>query len=249
MNTSNNTVLITGGSAGIGFEIAKLFSEKGNTVIITGRDKDRLQSAAAKLKNTTAISMDVTSEADVNQLTERMRKDFPSLNVLINNAGSAYVYELQDHEGATDKAIGEMNTNYFSIVRLNEQLLPVLQQQAQAAVVNVSSIVAFVPVHSLPTYSASKAALHTYTQLLRYANTDSALEVYELMPPLVNTDFSKAIGGENGIPPAVVAQDLLTAMEHGQYEIHVGGTADMFQAFLSDPAKAFGMMNPPKTLA
>jgi uncharacterized oxidoreductase len=250
MNTSNNTVLITGGSAGIGFAIAKALSEKGNNVIITGRNQERLNAAAAKLNNVTAIACDVTNEEDVRTLTSRIELEFPQLNVLINNAGEAYAYQLNDHIGATEKAIREMNTNFFSILNLNEKLLPLLSRQTKAAIVNVSSIVAFVPAHNIPTYSASKAALHSYTLSLRYAlahNTN--LEVYELMPPLVNTDFSKDIGGENGIDPAVVADDLLKAFEQKQFEIHVGGTADLFNLYLSAPEKAFEVLNPAKVLA
>jgi uncharacterized oxidoreductase len=251
METSNNTVLITGGSAGIGFEIAKLFVEKGNQVIITGRNEERLHEAATKLGKVTAIAADVTNDHDLEQLTDRIKRDFPSLNMVINNAGMAYVHELTDHNGATEKAKSEMNTNYFSIVNLNEKLLPILSKQSKAAIVNVSSIVAFVPVRTLPTYSATKAALHSYTQILRYSlSQNSNIEVYELMPPLVNTDFSKEIGGaEHGIPPAVVAQDLLKALEESRYEIHVAGTADMYKLFRAEPEQAFEVFNPQKVVA
>jgi uncharacterized oxidoreductase len=249
MNTSNNTVLITGGSAGIGFAIARLLSGKGNHVIITGRNQERLNAAAAQLTNVTAIACDITNEEDVRNLVARIELEFPQLNILINNAGEAYVHQLNDHTGITAKAIREMNTNYFSILNLNEKLLPVLSRQDKAAIVNVSSIVAFVPGHTLPTYSASKAALHSYTLSLRYAlSQNTGIEVYELMPPLVNTEFSKEIGGENGIDPAVVAHDLVRALEQKQFEIHVGGTADLFNLYLSAPEKAFEMLNPVKSL-
>jgi uncharacterized oxidoreductase len=250
MKTSNNTVLITGGSAGIGFEIAKLFSENGNHVIITGRNKERLEAAAARLTNVTAIPFDVTSSDDIDQLVARVQQDFPALNVLINNAGAASYYNLSQFEGTTAKAFDEMNTNYLSIVHLNEKLLPLLARQQEAAVVNVSSIVAFVPGHSLPTYSASKAALHAYTQVLRYSLAqDTNVKVFELMPPLVNTGFSKEIGGENGIAPSVVAQDLFDAFEQDKYEVQVGGTKDLFQLYLSSPEKAFEVLNPQRSLA
>ena len=249
MNTSNNTVLITGGSAGIGFAIAKLLSEKGNHVIITGRNRERLNAAAAKLSNVTAIACDVTNEEDVRALITRIELEFPQLNILINNAGEAYAHQLNDHNGATEKAMREMNTNFFSILSLNEKLLPLLSRQDSAAIVNVSSIVAFVPGHTLPTYSATKAALHSYTLSLRYALAqNTGIEVYELMPPLVNTELSKEIGGENGIDPSVVANDLFQAFEQKQFEIQVGDTANLFQLYLSAPEKAFEVMNPVKSL-
>lgn len=250
MNTSNNTVLITGGSAGIGFAIAKLLSEKGNHVIITGRNRERLNAAAAKLSNVTAIACDVTNGEDVRALITRIELEFPQLNILVNNAGEAYAHQLNDHNGATEKAMREMNTNFFSILNLNEKLLPLLSRQDSAAIVNVSSIVAFVPGHTLPTYSATKAALHSYTLSLRYALAqNTGIEVYELMPPLVNTELSKEIGGENGIDPSVVANDLLQAFEQKQFEIQVGDTANLFQLYLSAPEKAFEALNPVKSLA
>jgi uncharacterized oxidoreductase len=122
--------------------------------------------------------------------------------------------------------------------------LPVLRSQDEAAIVNVSSILAYVPASDIPTYSASKAALHSYTQSLRFAlERTTAVKVFELMPPLVNTDFSKDIGGENGIHPNVVAQDLINAFENDEYEIRVGNTAHVYQLSLSSPAEAFNMIN------
>ncbi|HEY0177840.1 MAG TPA: SDR family NAD(P)-dependent oxidoreductase, partial [Pedobacter sp.] len=191
MNVNKNTVLISGGSAGIGFEIAKLLTEKGNHVIITGRDQSRLDTAAAKLTNVTAILFDVTKEEDVDQLVNRIHADFPDLNILINNAGNAYIYDLISGAKAWEKADEEIQTNYISLVRLTEKLLPQLRQQESAAVVNVSSIVVFAPGLNIPTYSVSKAAVHSYTRILRLALRETGVKVFELMPPLVNTEFSK----------------------------------------------------------
>jgi uncharacterized oxidoreductase len=241
MKTTNNTILITGGSAGIGLEIAKLFSEKDNQVIITGRNQQRLDEATSILKNATAIASDVSKEEDVSELVEKLRTEFPKLNVVINNAGSAFLYNLSNSTDAFERASEEILTNYLSIIRLNERLLPILKSQEEAAIVNVSSIVAFVP-GSLATYSASKAALHSYTQSLRIALEDTAIKVFELMPPLVDTQFSAPIGGANGISPTAVAKDLLEALEDDKYEIRVGQTEDLYQLFLSSPAKALDFL-------
>lgn len=243
MKTTNNTILITGGSAGIGFETAKLLSEKGNHVIITGRDAERLKQAASRLQNVTALVSDVSKEADVKALVAKLNTEFPGLSMVINNAGHALLYDIAE-EGINgfEKAADEMHTNYLSVIRLNELLLPLLKKQAEAAIVNVSSIVALVP-GSLAGYSASKAALHSYTQSLRFALEETAVKVFELMPPLVNTNFSQAIGGANGIPPSEVANDFLNALESNTYEIHVGNTAHLFKLFLSSPADAFNQMN------
>lgn len=249
MKSSQNTVLITGGSAGIGFEIAKLLSENSNHVIITGRNQDRLNKAAAGLNNVTAIVSDVTKEEEVNHLVERLNAEFPKLNMLINNAGHALLYDLvTTNANAFEKAGEEMFTNYLSVIRLTEKLLPLLKRQPEAVVVNVSSIVAFVP-GSLAGYSASKAALHSYTNSLRIALEEvSAVKVFELMPPLVNTEFSKPIGGEYGISPRIVAEEFYKALQNDNYEIHVGQTADMYRLFLSSPSEALKAMNSQRRL-
>lgn len=244
MKTTNNTILITGGSAGIGFEIAKSLIEQGNEVIIVGRDQNRLDEAAQKLGKVTAIKADVSNAADVELLVAQLKQDFPQLNIIINNAGSAFYYNLNDDApNAFENASTEILTNYLSIVRLNQLLLPVLRTQAEAAIVNVSSIVAYVPGASIPTYAASKAALHSYSTSLRLTLANTPVKVFELLPPLVNTAFSAEIGGENGIPPSVVADDLLNGLANNEFEIRVGDTAKIYELFLSSPSEALNAMN------
>ncbi|UOQ67987.1 SDR family oxidoreductase [Hymenobacter volaticus] len=244
MDISNKTVLVTGGGSGIGLAIAKLLIEKGNRVIITGRSEARLQQAAAQLPGAAAIACDVTDEAAVTKLVQQVQAAFGELSVLINNAGQASAYQLAAGADAFAKAETEISTNYLAVVRLTEQLLPVLSQQPEAAIVNVSSIVAFAPSVAVPTYSASKAALHSYTQALRHTLAKTTdIRVFELMPPLVNTDFSQDIGGENGIPPLEVAEALIAGLAEEEYEIHVGQTAQFYQFHHSSPAEAFAMMN------
>jgi uncharacterized oxidoreductase len=243
MKTTNNTVLITGGSAGIGLEIARLFATAGNRVIITGRDKERLDNALSQLPNTTGILGDISSKEDTEALVVRLKKDFPDLNIVVNNAGRAHLYNLANSSNAYDLAADEMLTNYLAIIRLNEQLLPLLSAQPTAAIVNVSSVVAFVP-GTLPTYSASKAALHSYTQSLRLSLEHTGnIKVFELMPPLVNTELSQIIGGSKGIAPSVVAQDLIDAIEKDHYEIHVGNTQHIYELNRKSPEEAMKLMN------
>lgn len=244
MKTSQNTILIVGGSAGIGLEIAKQFSALNNHVIITGRNQNRLDSAVSQLHNVTAIQSDVSNAAEVNALVHRIKTDFPNLNLVINNAGHAAVYNLADETiDAYKNAEDEMMTNYLSIIRLNQKLLPLLKNQQEAAIVNVSSVVAFAPGIYLPTYAASKAALHSYTTSLRLTLSDTSVKVFELMPPLVDTEFSKAIGGANGIKPAAVAEALLHALTNDEYEIHVGDTAKIYALYLASPESALQAMN------
>jgi len=247
MKTTNNTVLITGGSAGIGLEIAKLLSENGNKVIITGRNEARLQQAASQLKNVSTIVSDVSNAEDVEKLVSQIKSEFPDLNMVINNAGRALVYDItEENVNAFEKAEDEMLTNYLSIIRLNEKLLPILKTNENPTIVNVSSVVAFVP-GALATYSASKAALHSYTRYLRLALKDANVNVFELMPPLVDTEFSAPIGGKNGVPASFVAEQLIAGLEQDNYEIRVGQTEDIYRLYLSSPEDALLAMNQSRT--
>jgi len=244
MNINNKTVLITGGGSGIGFEIAKQLVAKNNTVIITGRTEDKLKKASDTLPGLHYIAADVTKTEDIARLKDHLQTQFGKLDILINNAGNAFYYDLNEVTDLAAKALEELQTNYLSIISLNEQLLPLLKAQSEAAIVNVSSIVAFVPSSSIVTYSASKAALHSYTQSLRYAlGKIGNVKVFELMPPLVDTEFSSAIGGSNGIPPSEVADSLLNAFENDVYEIHTGNTAYVYGLTRTAPEEAFNVLN------
>ncbi|GAB3978031.1 SDR family oxidoreductase [Spirosoma terrae] len=244
MKTTGNTVLITGGSAGIGLEIAKLLSTNGNQVIITGRNQSRLDTALSQVPNAVGFVSDVSDAADVESLVATLKSEFPTLNMVINNAGRALLHNLLADRNGFDVAEDEMRTNYLSIIRLNQLLLPQLMAQAEAAIVNVSSIVAIVP-GSLSTYSASKAALHSYTHSLRIALTkaSSNVKVYELMPPLVDTEFSAPIGGKNGISAAKVAADLLDGLKNDTFEIRVGNTQFIYDLYRKSPEEALMAMN------
>jgi uncharacterized oxidoreductase len=224
MKTSSNTVFISGGSAGIGLAIAKKLSAAGNKVIINGRSEERLQNALKELDNAVAIQGDLSIEADRIRIASELAAQHPELNLIINNAGAAFINDLNDSSNnAAEKASQEMNTNYISVIHFTSLVLPQLLQQHEAAIVNVSSIAAFRSSKYLPTYSASKAALHSYTQGLRdtFAENEK-LHVYEVYPPLVNTEFSAEIGGANGIPASEVADEFFAALALNHFEVPVG---------------------------
>lgn len=225
MKTTENTIFISGGSAGIGLAIAQKFSALGNKVIINGRNTERLEKALAKLSNAVAIQGDLSVEADRIRIAEDLKANHPDVNMIINNAGAAFGYLLSETTNAHKKAEIEMNTNYLAIIHFTELMLPHLLTKDVAAIVNVSSLAVFGSHKFLPTYGATKAALHSYTVALRMTYEDTKnLQVYEIYPPLVNTAFSAEIGGENGIPPEEVADELLIALENNQFEVPVGET-------------------------
>lgn len=224
MKTTGNTIFISGGSAGIGLAFAKKLSAAGNKIIINGRNEERLQKALKELDNAIGIQGDLSVEADRIKIVKELREHYPELNIVINNAGAAYMNDLSDStNNAAEKAFQEINTNYLSVIDFTRLILPQLLQQQEAAVVNVTSVAVFRGNKYLPTYSASKAALHSYTQGLRDTfEENSNLNIFEIYPPLVNTEFSAEIGGANGIPPSEVADELLLGLKNNQFDILVG---------------------------
>lgn len=229
MKTTGNTVFISGGSAGIGLAIAKKLHAEGNIIIINGRNEERLQNALKELGGATAIQGDLSLESDRLRIAEELKTNHPGLNIIINNAGAAFAYLLNETQNAHEKAAAEMNTNYFSIIHFTELLLPHLLQKAEAAVINISSISVFGSHKMLPTYGATKAALHSYTVALRQTYEEQEnIRIYEVYPPLVNTEFSAEIGGANGIPPSEVADELLAALEKNQFDVPVGDAKKFF---------------------
>lgn len=230
MKTTGNTIFISGGSAGIGLAIAKKLDAAGNKVIINGRNEERLQKALEELDQAVAIQGDLSVESDRIRIANDLKTNYPDVNIIINNAGAAFAYLLSETIGAHEKAAIEMNTNYFSVIHFTELLLPHLLQKAEAAVINISSIAVFGSHVMLPTYGATKAALHSYTTALRQTYQDQKkLQVYEVYPPLVDTEFSAEIGGANGIPASQVADELFLALEKNQFDVPVGDTKKFFQ--------------------
>lgn len=225
MKTSGNTVFITGGSAGIGLAIAKKLQAAGNKIIINGRNKERLQRALAELKDAEGIQGDLSVEADRRRIAEELKTYYPDVNIIVNNAGAAFGYLLSETTDAHEKALVEMNTNYIAVIHFTELLLPHLLKKSDSAVINISSIAVYGSHKFLPTYGATKAALHSYTVALRMTYEEQKnLQIYEVYPPMVNTEFSAEIGGANGIPASEVADELLVALEQNQFDVPVGET-------------------------
>ncbi len=243
MNITQKTVLITGAGSGIGYATAKRLSNEGNKVIIAGRNAAKIKKAGKEL-GLTAIVCDVTNEEAIVNLTNRIKDEFPDLSMIINNAGVANLYKLGEGAGAFDKAKKEFETNYFAPVRIIESLLPILKAQPEAAIVNITSNVSFHPLIVLPTYSDTKAALHSHTVALRLTLAkDTNIKVFEVMPSLVDTEATKDMGGENGLPPDVVADDIFNGISNDSYEIYVGDTGQQHNDYFADPVAAVQNFN------
>ncbi|WP_454803186.1 SDR family oxidoreductase [Mucilaginibacter phyllosphaerae] len=244
MNITNKTILVTGGGSGIGYATAKLLSEKGNKVIISGRNEEKLQKAANEL-GINYIVGDVTDVNAVKNLVGKLEANYSDLSILVNNAGLGFVYKLGEGANAVDKARQEFETNYFAPVRLIEALLPLLKKQPEAAIVNLTSNVAFHPLVVLPTYSDAKTALHSHSVTLRLTlSSDTNIKVFEVMPSLINTDATKDMGGEqHGLPPEVAAEDIYNGVAEDRYEIFVGEAGQQYTDYLADPKAAVAKFN------
>ena len=188
MRMTGNTILITGSGSGIGRELARRFHDHGNTVIITGRRREVLDEVAAGRPNLHAYTLDVTRPEDITTFAARVTSEHPALNVLVNNAGIMR-YEALDHARELSDAEETVATNLLGPIRMIDALVEHLGHQPDAAIVNVSSGLAFVPLVAAPTYSATKAAIHSYTVSLREA-LKGKVEVIELVPPAVQTELT-----------------------------------------------------------
>ena len=187
MKTTDNTILITGGGSGIGRALAQAFHALGNQVVISGRNQKALDETTAANSGMKSLTVDMTVAAGIRAFAERLVDEYPSLNVLINNAGVMRPENLREQGDDLSGSEATITTNLLGPIRLTAALLPHLLKQPQATVMTVSSGLAFVPMASTPTYCATKAAIHSYTQSLRYQLKDTPVAVLELVPPYVQT--------------------------------------------------------------
>ena len=200
MQTTGNTILITGGGSGIGRGLAQAFHALGNHVVIAGRRKQPLDETTAANPGMTSFTLDIQDPAKVRSFAAELAARYPALNVLINNAGIMRTERLQAQPEDLADAESMVATNLLGPIRLTAALLPLLQRQPRSAIVNVSSGLAFVPMVSTPTYCATKAAIHSYTQSLRYQLRGSATEVLEIVPPYVATHLLNGASDPRAMP-------------------------------------------------
>lgn len=199
MKTTGNRILITGGGSGIGRELARSFNGLGNTVIVAGRRMETLEETIAGRHDMYPMVLDVDDPEAIVGFAERVRDEHPKLNVLINNAG---IMRREDLTGKRDLHDAEQTviTNLLAPIRLTNELIDHLAGQADAAIINVTSGLAFVPMSSTPTYNATKAAIHSYTVSLR-EQLKGRVEIIELAPPAVQTELTPGQSSREGYMP------------------------------------------------
>jgi len=250
MKTSGNTILVTGGGSGIGRALAQRWHDAGNTVIVTGRTAASLEQSTAGREAMHAMVLDVTDADAIGAFASEVVARFPALNVLVNNAG-IMIYE--DISAPRDLASAEamIATNLLGPIRLTDALLGHLSAQPGAAVLMVSSGLASVPLAGAPTYSATKAAIHSYTQSLRWL-LQGKVEVIEVAPPGVQTDLTPGQATRDGYMPLedyanetieILAQqpsppEVLVEQVKGLRFAEANATYDQVFAMLNAPFRA-----------
>jgi uncharacterized oxidoreductase len=200
MKVTGNTILITGGGSGIGRGLAESFHALGNSVIIAGRRKQVLDETTAANPGMKSVVLDIEDRGSIRAVVSQLAKEYPGLNVVINNAGIMRAESLQAQADDLGDAEAMVTTNLLGPIRLTAALLPSLQKQPYSAIITVSSGLAFVPLSMTPTYCATKAAIHSYTQSLRYQLKGSTTEVLELIPPYVATDLMDGASDPRAMP-------------------------------------------------
>lgn len=215
MKTTGNTILVTGGSSGIGRALAQAFHDRGNRVIVTGRRHELLNEIAARNPGMAAMSLDLDDPASLARVADEVRARFPDLNVLFANAGISRREDMAADGWNAADAEAVVATNILGVLRATASFLPLLRKQPDAAIVATSSALAFVPRADFPAYCASKAFLHSWLQSLRHQLRTIPVEVLELSPPYVQT---KLTGGAQASDPRAMPLEAYVAEVMGMLE-------------------------------
>lgn len=248
MELKGKTILITGGTAGIGLEAVKQFLNEGLKVVITGRDQVKLDKIKQQYPAIIAIKSDIAIEEDAISFYQQVEK-LGGIDILYNNAG---VLKLSSNLGIKSDshladAAYEMNVNYLGIIRLNNLFIEMLKSKKESAIINTTSILSYVPSLIEATYSASKVALRFYTEALRknLEIIQSNVKIFELLPPVVNTEMTTS-RNDKKISPETLVQTLIKGLKKDQYTIRVGDTKAVYILNRLFPKLAFRLVNPKK---
>jgi uncharacterized oxidoreductase len=231
MKTSGNTVLITGGATGIGFALAEALLDQGNEVIVCGRRRARLEAARARRPALHTRVADVSRASGRKALVAWVVRRFPTLNVLVNNAGVQRAIDFLHGPRDLPLADEELAINLAGPIHLSALLIPHLRRRREAAIVNISSGLGFTPLAAVPVYCATKAGIHAFSLTLRHQLRETRVKVFEVAPPIVPTDLSgdreRPEEAEFTMSPQTVSKGIVSALRKDRYEVALGAAANL----------------------
>ena len=236
MKLTGNTILITGGGAGIGLAFAERFVKAGSTVIVTGRREEVLAQAKERLPGLITRVGDLNVESERAALFDWVTTNYPDVNVLVNNAGIEQRFNVLKADARNDwRHFGqEIATNLEAPIHLAMLFAPYFAAKASAAIINVTSGLAFTPFAIAPIYSATKAALHSFSMSLRLQLSATSVEVVEVAPPAVNTDLGGSGLHVHGEPLDAFADGIFEGLAEGRPEIGYGTSVDRLRMSRDD---------------
>ncbi len=243
MNLKNNTVLITGGSSGIGLELSKVLTQRGNSVIICGRSNEKLIAAKKLLPEITTYQCDLADAKKSDDFAEIIKKNHPDLNILINNAAIVNKIDFIKAEDAIELAEIEYNTNLIAPIRLIKQLYNTISVNDSPSIINITTGLIYAPRVLYPFYNSSKSALHSFTQTLRIRLKDEKTKIVEVMFPAVNTPWHKGNPPGIAISTEIAVREMIKGLEDGKPEIRIGGAKLLYFVSRLSPNFALKKVN------
>lgn len=236
-------MLITGGSSGIGLELARQLILRNNHVIICGRSEERLAAAKVSLPEVRTFSCDLAEDTGRKALVDWLTQHHPGCSVLINNAAIVHRTSFRDDDAMIQKAVMEIKTNLIAPIALTKMLLPHLERQPNAAVVNITTGLVYAPRAVYPVYSATKAALHAFTQVLRQQLKTRPIDVIEVMMPVVDTPWHQGNVPKIAIKPEAAVATMIGQLQRDKKEIRIGKVKLLYAISRLMPRLAFRMIN------
>ncbi|MBV7329027.1 SDR family NAD(P)-dependent oxidoreductase [Chloroflexi bacterium TSY] len=245
MQASGKTVLITGGGSGIGLHLAKEFLKNGSKVIICGRTVAKLEQAQKENRGLEIAQCDISDSEQIQALLDKCDREFGGIDILVNNAAVFNLFDVTEGKFTLEQQLKEIDIDFSGPVRMVHYFLPGLLNRPEAAIVNVSSGLAFVPLAAAPVYAATKAASHSWTQSLRKQLSNTNVAVFELMPPVVDTEMADVEVTE-GLPkmaPAKLARQFMKGFLRNKFEMTPGLLGTLKPMSRIAPGFTFKMLN------
>jgi uncharacterized oxidoreductase len=227
MKLSGRTALVTGGGGGVGLALASALLARDCTVIAVGRSAKTLEAAKAQCPGLHTIACDITEDDELDALVGSLMREVRNVDLLFNNAGAMETWSIAEEPWHPALDL-EIATNLTAPMKLISRLLPGLRARPNAAIVNVTSALAYAPIAAIPVYCATKAALHSYSKSLRYQLRRTQVRVFELLPSTIATEMSKRRFNSKMLSPEAVVGALLGGMERDRFEIRVGQAVPLY---------------------